>query len=134
MLLKEMNVLLKTAFLSIILIANPAIASDSYLIPPDSCECPCNLIGYTDLQDARCLECLNSRPKLDSNLVDKEIQIAAQKAQLGEKDKLISDCTTYATNLQAKLERREKLKKWLNVAIGVLIGIAIIELIIILAK
>lgn len=101
--------------------------------PPDSCECPCNLIGYTDLQDKRCLECLKNRPKLDSNLVQKDSINNALKGKLSNCNEAKTICTDLASKQQKKIERQKKWLKWFKVGIGILVGIAITELIIILA-
>ncbi len=128
----------KILLLFFFLIANTATASETSLTlqnnPPDSCDCPCGLIGYTDVQDKRCLECLQNRPKLDSNLVDCDSTNLALTNKLKIKNEKLTVCTDIATRQEATITSLEKKNKWLKIAIGAITGIAILEGILILVK
>jgi len=133
-----MTALQKILLLLCFLVGHIGIASEDYTIqltnPPDSCECPCGLIGYTDIQDQRCLECIVNRTKIDSNLRDKDTIIAAQKGQLELQGEEITICTQLASNQRGTIQRQDKSIKWMRVIIGAITGVAVVELIIILAK
>ena len=92
------------------------------------------MIGYTDVQDARCLECLVNRPRLDSNY--RECMAAIQDKQ-HQNDLLIEKLTLCGDAILALKSENDKLarnKKWLQVGIGTVMGIAIFEAILLILK
>ncbi len=131
-----MNALKKIVLLLWVVIAHTATASETSIIlpaPPDSCICcPDSLIGYTDEQDARCLECLVNRLKKDSTIEDQRAVILSLRAEKGIINEQLSLCSDLTNAQRAQIKKILRKKKWLGIGFGTATGIAIFELLIII--
>lgn len=92
---------LKTAFLSLVLLALSATASGQSSTP-DSCIC------YTDAQDARCLECLINAPKRISQIETLQDEVSIRLAELELAGELITEQGERISDLEAKLSESER--------------------------
>lgn len=112
---------LKILLLSLILSAGTETACAQLSIPVDT-TCIC----YTDSQDARCIECMVNRPKIEANLSTCESLVHEKDIQIQAAASIIE-----IQNREIQTQKR-KARIWRSVAV-ICGGAALIEAIVLIA-